>query len=90
MNFQIDEDLDERIYREHIMNFQQFLKHAMGIMEIQKNHIKNMMKTRQKMDKAQVDLLVGLMKFEDVGIAYYADVDQYQKRILTHADKSDL
>lgn len=29
------------------------------------------------------------MKFEDVGIAYYSDTD-YDKRILTHPDSSDL
>lgn len=49
-----------------------------------------MMKTREKQDKAQVELLKGLMKFEDVGVAYYADVDQYKERILTHSDKPDL
>lgn len=37
MSFLIDEDQDEKmvsVYKDRIMNFQQFLKTAMGIMEI--------------------------------------------------------
>lgn len=48
-----------------------------------------MMNIRDKQDKAQSELLMGLMKFEDVGIAYYSDTD-FNKRVLTHPDKSEL
>lgn len=44
---------------------------------------------REKQDKAQGDLLLSLMKFEDIGIAYYSD-NEDQKRILTHPQSTDL
>lgn len=92
LNFQINEEQDDatlKVYKDRIMNFQAFLKQAIGIMEMQKKQVKNMMNIRDKQNKAQSELLSNLMKFEDVGIAYYSDAD-YNKRILTHSDKPDL
>jgi hypothetical protein len=92
LNFQIEEEQDDtsiKAYKDRIMIFQVFLKKAIGIMQMQKKQLKNMMNIRDKQDKAQSELLNNLMKFEDVGIAYYSDTD-YKKRILTHPDISDL
>ena len=58
-------------------------------MEAQKKQLKQMSKVRDKQDKGQTDLLFDLMKYEDVGIAYYSDQD-YQKRMLTHPSAEEL
>ena len=42
-------------------------------MHMQKKQLKEMANVREKQDKAQTDLLTNLMKYEDVGIAYYSD-----------------
>ena len=78
-----------KAYKDKIMIFQSFLKKAIGIMEMQKKSLKGMMNIRSNQDKAQSELLFNLMKFEDVGIAYYSDTD-YSKRVLTHPDSSEL
>lgn len=44
---------------------------------------------RDKQDKAQSEMMFNLMKYEDIGIAYYADQD-YNKRVLTHPTCEDL
>lgn len=44
---------------------------------------------REKQDKAQGELLNTLMKYEDIGIAYYGDQND-EKRLLTHPSSSDL
>ena len=71
------------------MNFQQYLKKAISIMEMQKKQLKVMVDVRTKQDKSQQDLIAHLMKYEDVGIAYYSDQD-YNKRSLTHPSAEDL
>jgi hypothetical protein len=65
------------------MLFQQYLKKAIGVMEMQKKTLKAMSNVRDKQDKAQTDLIQNLMKYEDIAIAYYSDQD-YNKRSLTH------
>lgn len=92
LNFQINEEQDEEAikeFRARIMTFQQYLKNAIAVMEMQKKQVKLMATVRDKQDKAQADLLEGLMKYEDVGIAYYSDQDD-SKRLLTHPNMSDL
>ena len=92
LNFQIDEEQDPTVmntYKERILIFQQYLKKAIAIMEAQKKQLKQMSKVRDKQDKGQTDLLFDLMKYEDVGIAYYSDQD-YQKRMLTHPSAEEL
>jgi hypothetical protein len=42
-----------------------------------------MMTARSKHDANLADLLSSLVKYEDVGVAYYSDQD-YNKRVLTH------
>jgi hypothetical protein len=58
-------------------------------MHMQKKQLKQMSNVRDKQDKAQADLLLNLMRYEDVGVNYYSDQDQ-NKRILTHPNASDL
>lgn len=51
LNFKIDEEQDQNEvnqYKERIMIFQQFLKKAIGIMEMQKKQLKNMSSVREK------------------------------------------
>jgi len=55
------------------MIFQAYLKKAITIMEMQKKQLKNMATVRDKQDKAQADLLNNLMKYEDIGVAYYSE-----------------
>ena len=92
INFKIDEEQDSETmntYKERIMIFQQFLKKAIGIMEMQKRQLKQMSEVRDRQDQAENELLQSLMKFEDIGIAFYTDQD-YNKRILTHPDSEEL
>jgi hypothetical protein len=51
--------------------------------------MKQMVEVRDKGDKAQTELMEQLMKFEDIGIAYYSDQD-YNQRVLTHPSCEDL
>jgi hypothetical protein len=60
-------------YKERIMLFSSKMKKAVGIMEEQKRQLKGMSVIRDKQDTAQSKLLNDLMKYEDVGIAYFAD-----------------
>ena len=55
------------------MQFQQYLKRVIGIMEIQKKQMKNQMLTRDKHDTNQSGLMYQLMKYEDIATAYYGD-----------------
>uniref|UniRef100_A0A7S3CRU8 Uncharacterized protein n=1 Tax=Strombidium rassoulzadegani TaxID=1082188 RepID=A0A7S3CRU8_9SPIT len=92
LHFKIDEEQDSQTmntYNERIMVFQNFLKKAIGIMELQKKHMKQMMQARSKHDVNQIELINALMKYEDVGLAYYSDQD-YNKRVLTHPKCENL
>ena len=92
LNFKIDEDQDANAmntYKDRIMVFQQYLKKAINIMEMQKKQMKMMSGVRDKADQNQTELLGQLMQFEDVGIAYYSEQD-YNKRVLTHPNSQDL
>ena len=44
---------------------------------------------REKQEKGQRNLMYALMKYEDIGLAYYSDAD-YNKRILTNPENADL
>ena len=48
-----------------------------------------MSSVREKQDSAQSEFMYELMKYEDIGLAYYSDQD-YKKRTLTHPDSEDL
>ena len=48
-----------------------------------------MSSVREKQDSAQSEFMNELMKYEDIGLAYYSDQD-YKKRTLTHPDSEDL
>lgn len=58
-------------------------------MENQKKVLKAQVATRDKHDKSKRDLMHALMRYEDIGLAYYSDQD-YNKRILTHPNCEDL
>ena len=58
-------------------------------MEMQKKQLKQMAEVREKQDKSQTDIMEQLMKFEDIGIAYYSDQD-YNQRVLTHPSCDEL
>ena len=86
LNFQLEEEQDAasfNTYKDRIMVFQQYLKKAIGVMEMQKKTLKAMSTVREKQDKAQTELIHNLMKYEDIAVAYYSDQD-YNKRSLTH------
>lgn len=92
LNFKIEEEQDTQsmnTYKERIMIFQQYLKKAISIMEMQKRQLKAMVAVRDKQDKSQSELMSHLMKYEDVAIAYYSDQD-YNKRTLTNPAADDL
>jgi len=65
------------------MVFQQYLKKAIGIMEMQRKQMKTMESVRDRQDKSTNELLTHMMKFEDAGLEYYSDTDK-EKRVLTH------
>lgn len=92
LNFKIEEEQDAvtlNKFNEKIMLFQNYIKRAIGIMEMQKKQMKAMMQARSKHDQDLADLMVALMKYEDVGVAYYSDQD-YNKRVLTHPQVENL
>ena len=70
-------------YKDRIMVFQQYLKKAIGIMEMQRKQMKTMEAVRDRQDKNTNDLLTQMMKFEETGLEYYGDQDK-EKRVLTH------
>ena len=45
--------------------------------------------TREKQDTGQKEIMMALMKYEEVGLAYYTDQDNAQ-RILTNENNTDL
>lgn len=76
-------------YKDRIMVFQQYLKKALVIMEMQKKQLKAMSDVRDKEIKAQKGLLTDLMKYEDIAVAYYSEQD-YNLRTLTHPNQESL
>ena len=48
-----------------------------------------MSSVREKQDRYQKDTMNIIMKYEDIGLAYYSDQD-YNSRILTHPNNEDL
>jgi len=55
LNFKLEEEQEPtelNKFKEKIMVFQQFLKKSIGIMEMQKKQLKQMMEVRDKQDKA--------------------------------------
>ena len=78
LNFKINEEEESTVLnkcKDKILAFQAFLKKTIGIMEMQKKQLKQMAEVRDKQDSAQTDVMEQLMKFEDIGIAYYSDQD---------------
>lgn len=92
LNFKIDEEQDTQAmntYKDRIMVFQQYLKKALSVMEVQKKQVKNMAAVREREQKRQGELINHLIRYEDVGLAYYSDQD-YSRRVLTHPDQVGL
>jgi len=58
-------------------------------MENGKAAIKSMIGVRSTQDKNQQTLIASLMKYEDVGTAFYSDQD-FNKRLLTHPSAEGL
>lgn len=76
LNFKINEEQgNDEIsgFKDRIGIFQQFLKKAIGIMEIQKQQLKKMAGVRDKGDSNETNLINSLMKYEDIALAYYSD-----------------
>lgn len=42
-------------------------------MQMQKRQLKSMSDVREKQEKGQRNLMFSLMKYEDIGMAYYSD-----------------
>lgn len=76
-------------YSESIQRFQHYLKKAISVMQQQKRQLKSMSSTREKQDTGQKEIMMALMKYEEVGLAYYTDQDSNQ-RVLTHGNNADL
>lgn len=66
-----------------------FLKKAIPAMQVQKRASKGMASVREEHDKGQTKLMKSLMKYEDVGIAFYA-FDDPNLRTLTHPNNEEL
>lgn len=58
-------------------------------MEMQKKQVKNMASVREREQKRQGELINHLIRYEDVGLAYYSNQD-YTRRVLTHPDQVEL
>ena len=92
INFKIDEEQDAAAlttYKDRIMVFQTYLRKALSVMEMQKKQVKNMASVREREQKRQGELINHFIRYEDVGLAYYANQD-YTRRVLTHPDQVEL
>lgn len=76
-------------YSETILKFLNYLKKAIGVMEMQKKQLKQMTDVREKHDKGLSELTTALIKYEHIGISYYSSED-YNQRILTHPNHNDF
>lgn len=88
LNFNIDEDQDANPlahYKENIIDFQQFLRRAIPLLENQKKQLKKMLKTREEQDASYYTILNALTRYEDNNIEYYSDGNP-SRRVLTHPD----
>jgi sorting nexin-1/2 len=75
-SFKIDEEQEGSAmdtYRDRIQSFQAFLRKTIGLMEMQRKQMRNMESVRERQDKSTTEMMTHLMKFEEVGIEYYAD-----------------
>ena len=82
-NFEINEDQESAAldgYKDRIMVFQLYLKKAIGIMEMQRKQMKTMEAVRDRQDKSTNELLTHMMKFEEVGLEYYADQEKEKRK----------
>ena len=66
-----------------------FLKKSIPAMQMQKRAVKQMLGTRTQHDIGTQKMLSSLMKYEDVGLAFYAFEDQGM-RVLTHPNIENL
>ena len=72
-----------RDYSEQIGRFMVFLQKVIPAMQEQKRAFKKVAATRDAHDKGQREIMAQLIKYEDVGIAFYGN-DDYNQRVYTH------
>lgn len=92
LNFKINEAATEdelRGFSDNIQRFVHFLKKAIPAMQLQKRATKAMLGTRDHHDQGVVKMTKALMKYEDVGVAFYA-FDDPNMRVLTHPGLEDF
>lgn len=78
-----------RDYSEQIGRFLVFLQKVIPAMQEQKRAFKKVAATRDAHDKGQREIMAQLIKYEDVGIAFYGN-DDYNQRVYTHPNNQDL
>lgn len=78
-----------REYSEQIGRFMVFLQKVIPAVTEQKRQMKKIAATRDQHDKGQREIMAQLMKYEDVGIAFYGN-DDYSQRVYTHPNNQDL
>ena len=92
LHFKVDEEsMGDALmtYTAEIQRFITFLKKAIPALQMQKRESKGMATVRDDHDKGQTKLMKALMKYEDVGIAFYA-FDDPNMRLLTHPSNEEL
>lgn len=74
---------DLQSYKENILNFGQFMKKAIPVMEVQKQQLKRMIETREQQITAYAQIVAAVTKYEDNNIEYYSDSD-VSRKIVTN------
>jgi hypothetical protein len=74
---------DLQSYKENILNFGQFMKKAIPVMEVQKQQLKRMIETREQQNTAYAQIVAAVTKYEDNNIEYYSESD-VSRKIVTN------
>jgi sorting nexin-1/2 len=92
LNFNVEEEQPASAvqkYKENIIEFQQFCKKVIPVMELQKRQLKRMIQVRDAQDASYKSIVTCLLKYEDNNLEYYSDSD-HTKRNLTNPGKGDF
>jgi hypothetical protein len=81
---------DVQQYKDNILNFGQFLRKAVPIMETQKQQIKRMIETRELQNAAYTQIVLAVTKYEDNNVEYYSESDVSRKIITNPVTGSEF
>lgn len=93
LNFQVDEDQQPSAlqkYKENIIEFQNFLRKVIPVMEIQKKQLKRMIQIRDAQDSSQKQIVNLLMKYEDNNLEYYTESDLTKRHMTNPGHRTDF